>query len=89
MMLHRVMTGDAPLEMRSLFQANEDIRSQGTAITRGSKNLFISQANSEFGRRTFAFAGSKVWNKLPLEVRRLKGQAFKSAVTSISYSKFD
>ena len=89
MMLHRVMTGDAPLEMRSLFQVNEDIRSQGTAITRGSKNLFISQANSEFGRRTFAFAGSKVWNRLPLEVRRLKGQAFKSAVTSISYSKFD
>ena len=35
MMLHRVMTGDAPLELRSLFQANEDIRSQDTTITKG------------------------------------------------------
>ena len=82
-MLHRIMTGDAPLELRSFFQANEDIRSQDTAITRGSKNLFVRQVNTEYGRRTFSFAGSKVWNRLPLEVRRLKGQAFKSAVVSI------
>ena len=83
MMLHRIMTGDALLELRSFFQANKDIRSQDTVITRGSKNLFVRQVNTEYGRRTFSFAGSKVWNRLPLEVRRLKGQAFKLAVVSI------
>ena len=64
------------------MQANEDIRGQETAITSRSKNLFLRRTN-EYGRRTFAFVGSNVWHRLPLEVITLRGTAFKSAVYSI------
>ena len=83
MMLHRVATGDAPLELRNLVRANDNIRSQDTTITRESKNFFINQTNSEYGRRTFAHAGAKAWNSLPLKVRSLGFKPFKLAISSI------
>ena len=65
------------------MRANDNIRSQDTTITRGSKNFFINQTNSEYGRRTFANAGAKAWNSIPLKVRSLGFKPFKLAISSI------
>ena len=55
------------------MRANDNIRSQDTTITRGSKNFFINQTNSEYGRRTFAHRGAKAWNSLPLKLSQKPG----------------
>ena len=86
-MMNRCMRGEAPSELRKLFSTNEDTRVRCAAIIRGTKNHFLKQIHTEYGRRSFSFAASKAWNNLPRHIKEIENKGRQSALRQIFVSQ--
>lgn len=71
--MHKVVHGDAPVYLTDsiTYVQNNDGRSH----LRGSTNLHLERPRSEAMKRSFAYRGASVWNKLPPEIKSLKSHA--------------
>ena len=73
---------DCPDYITKLLPRNSDLMSNSRASRHGRFNLVCPLYNRETeGRRTFKVRGAKLWNRIPLDMRRKDTTgAFKNAI---------
>ena len=67
-LVHRCVTGPAPMNINQLVKTNAQI---GNVRTRGKNNLILPKVRTELYRKSFTFRASQDWNKLPKDVKDL------------------
>ena len=68
-LIFRQITGDSPSYMTDLFVRNSDVHNR--ASRHGYYNLVCPHYNRETeGGRTFQISGIKLWNSIPIDVRK-------------------
>ena len=79
---------DCPDYITKLLPRNSDLRSDSSASRYGRFNLVCPFYNKETeGRRSFKVRGAKLWNRIPLDMRKKDtAGAFKKALKKYFFS---
>ena len=67
--MFKAMNNIAPEDITHMFTRQDEIYSHQTRSV-GEGNLFVPQRNINKGQEGVSYAGAKLWNEIPLDVKR-------------------
>jgi hypothetical protein len=71
LLVHKSLTGQAPLYLSELLQPVSRISSRSALRSATSSNILIPRTKLHFGDRAFSVAGARQWNTLPTDLRSI------------------
>ena len=82
-MVYKSLNDLAPENLGKIFSKLSDVH---TKVQRNTKcNLAVPQMRTAYGKKSFAFRGDNVWNKLDSEVKLAPSiQSFKTKLKALS-----
>ena len=82
-MMYKIVNGRAPPYMLDMF--SKQYGSQVYKLRNSTLNLEIPNARTELYKNSFAFSGAKIWNELPVDLKKEPSlNAFKKKIKTIN-----
>ena len=67
--MFKAINNIAPEDITSMFTRQDEIYSHQTRSI-GEGNLFVPQRNINKGQEGVSYAGAKLWNEIPLDIKK-------------------